>query len=128
MGYAKRASPVLDFDGALLPPLRAALIGRAGSKQGDDILGWLRAPSRDLAAAQCGERGIDDLEAVEGTTHVSSQNGAHRLLSAERGVSRLAQFGRFGHVALRVNKAAACRGVGTLQVAALDAFGTCQAG
>ena len=80
------------------------------------------APRRDLAAAQRGERGIDDLEAVEGTAHVSSQNGAHRLLSGERGISRLAHLGRFGHVALRAYKAASRRCVGTLQVAALDAF------
>jgi hypothetical protein len=53
------------------------LIARAGSKQGDDILGWLRDPPRDLSAAQGSERRIDDLETVEGTAHVSSQNGAH---------------------------------------------------
>jgi hypothetical protein len=34
-------------------------------------------PRRDLAASQRTERGIDDLKAVEGTAHVSSQNGAH---------------------------------------------------
>ena len=82
----------------------AASLGRGPSKA-TTYSGGSELRLAHPSAAQGSERRIDDLETVEGTAHVSSQNGAHRLLSGERGISRLARLGRFGHVALRMSEA-----------------------
>ena len=62
----------------------AGSAGRAQARRRRTRGGWeLHAAILRRSVASVG---IDVIEAVEGTTHVSTQQGAHRLLSKERGI------------------------------------------
>ena len=76
--YAKRASPS-SISTVPCCHLTAAWIGRAGPKQGDDILGWMGAPRRDLGGAAWRGR---NRRSRGGRGHCARQHPERRALTA----------------------------------------------
>jgi len=81
IAYAERASPVLDLNGALLPPLRAALIGRRGPSSATTY-----SDGSELQAAISRRRSVASAESTisRRSRHYARQHPTRRAPTAEQ--------------------------------------------